>query len=355
MCGIAGTFCPAGTTPDLVERTSAMIRTLGHRGPDGFSVMALRGAVLAHARLAIIDLVTGTQPIGNEDGTVQVVLNGEIYNYRELRAELEQRGAPLPHAVGHRGRSPTSTKTRASSSCRGCVACSRSRCTTRSPGSSCSRATGSARSRSTGPGRPPASSSRASLGPCSRCEGVDRRTDPEAVAHYLTWQYVPAPWSIYRGIRKLPAATLLVADARGERFDALLGRRALPAAAAGRRRGALEARGDPVRGMPHPPEERRAGRRVPLRRHRLRDRRRVVAARARPAAARRDGRFRDGGRRDRARATDRGEGRARPDGAHARDRRAPGSRRRCFRSRTSRTATRPAFRPGSSAARRGSP
>src|SRR5688572_17071548 len=92
MCGLAGIFCPEGVTPELVQRAGSMIRTLGHRGPDGFSVMSLRGAVLAHARLAIIDLATGTQPIGNEDGSVQVVINGEIYNYRELRAELEARG-----------------------------------------------------------------------------------------------------------------------------------------------------------------------------------------------------------------------------------------------------------------------
>src|SRR5258708_3368579 len=92
MCGLAGIFRPEGVTADLVERTAAMIRTLGHRGPDGFSIMALPGAVLGHARLATIDLETGTQPIGNEDGSIQVALNGEIYNYRELRAELERKG-----------------------------------------------------------------------------------------------------------------------------------------------------------------------------------------------------------------------------------------------------------------------
>jgi asparagine synthase (glutamine-hydrolysing) len=49
------------------------------------------------------------------------------------------------------------------------------------------------------------------------CEDVDRRVDPEALVHYLAWQYVPAPWSVYRGIRKLPAATVMVVDASGER------------------------------------------------------------------------------------------------------------------------------------------
>ena len=202
--------------------------------------------MLAHARLAIIDLVTGTQPIGNEDGTVQVVLNGEIYNYRELRAELERRGhrfrtqsdtEVIPHLyeeMGERLRVAAARHVRDRAARR------------EAREARCSRATGVGKK----PlywARTPAGlcSSRASLGPCSGAKDVDRRIDPEAVVHYLTWQYVPAPWSIYRGIRKLPAATMLVADARGERLDAVLGRRALAAAAAGRRRGALEARGDP--------------------------------------------------------------------------------------------------------------
>ena len=195
-----------------------MIRTLGHRGPDGFSVMALPGAVLAHARLAIIDLVTGVQPIGNEDGTVQVVLNGEIYNYRELRAELEGRGhrfrtqsdtEVIPHLYEEMGEEFVSRL-------RGMFAIALARRAARKL--VCSRATGSARSRSTGRGPPRASTSRASRARSSGAKASTGSIDHEALAHYLTWQYVPAPWSIYRGIRKLPAATMLVADARGERL-----------------------------------------------------------------------------------------------------------------------------------------
>lgn len=75
----------------MVQR---MLPRLRHRGPDdeGVYVAHEMRCVLGHRRLAIIDLLTGHQPIANEDGTIQVVLNGEIYNYRELRRELEERG-----------------------------------------------------------------------------------------------------------------------------------------------------------------------------------------------------------------------------------------------------------------------
>src|SRR3954462_3342007 len=65
---------------------------LVHRGPDSDGTFLDDGIGLAARRLAIIDLETGDQPIGNEDGTVHVVQNGELYNYRELRAELERAG-----------------------------------------------------------------------------------------------------------------------------------------------------------------------------------------------------------------------------------------------------------------------
>src|SRR5512133_2093881 len=69
-----------------------MSATLVHRGPDSDGVLLDGPVGLAARRLSIIDLETGDQPIANEDGTVHVVQNGEIYNYRELRTELEQRG-----------------------------------------------------------------------------------------------------------------------------------------------------------------------------------------------------------------------------------------------------------------------
>lgn len=70
-----------------------MVRALAHRGPDGEGLWTEEGAGLGHARLAIIDLETGTQPLFSSDGRYGIVFNGEIYNYRELRTDLMARGA----------------------------------------------------------------------------------------------------------------------------------------------------------------------------------------------------------------------------------------------------------------------
>ena len=69
-----------------------MLQTIVHRGPDGEGRLDRPGLALGMRRLAIIDLAGGDQPIFNEDGSVAVVFNGEIYNFRELRADLERRG-----------------------------------------------------------------------------------------------------------------------------------------------------------------------------------------------------------------------------------------------------------------------
>jgi asparagine synthase (glutamine-hydrolysing) len=90
MCGICGYFGDgARIAGDALER---MNRTLERRGPDDRGVFQDAGAGLAMRRLSIIDLAGGRQPIHNEDATIWVVFNGEIYNYRELRAELVRRG-----------------------------------------------------------------------------------------------------------------------------------------------------------------------------------------------------------------------------------------------------------------------
>lgn len=92
MCGIAGLVSALPEiTPDR-QRLQRMIAAMQHRGPDGFGFHVAPGVGLAHARLSIIDLVTGDQPIRNESGSVQIVLNGEIFNYRELRETLLQQG-----------------------------------------------------------------------------------------------------------------------------------------------------------------------------------------------------------------------------------------------------------------------
>jgi len=94
MCAIAGIVDLRGQAlfPGANEQVEAMVALMRHRGPDETGCLDLGQAVLGHARLSIIDLTTGTQPIGNEDGSIQVVLNGEIFNYPELRVDLEARG-----------------------------------------------------------------------------------------------------------------------------------------------------------------------------------------------------------------------------------------------------------------------
>jgi asparagine synthase (glutamine-hydrolysing) len=101
MCGVAGVAYsePRGVAPELLARMGAVLR---HRGPDGFGYYAGARVGLVHLRLSIIDLAGGAQPLGNEDGRVLITYNGEVYNYRELRQELE--------AQGHRFRTQSDTE-----------------------------------------------------------------------------------------------------------------------------------------------------------------------------------------------------------------------------------------------------
>ena len=91
MCGFAAYFHPGGLRPEPEWLTGAA-ETLAHRGPDdaGFHVEA--GVGLAFRRLSIVDVATGAQPLSNEDGSVWIAYNGEIYNHADLRRELESRG-----------------------------------------------------------------------------------------------------------------------------------------------------------------------------------------------------------------------------------------------------------------------
>jgi asparagine synthase (glutamine-hydrolysing) len=91
MCGIAGILRPNGR-PVRERDIRAMCGTMVHRGPDDEGLYLGEGIALGMRRLSIIDLENGRQPASNEDGSVWVVFNGEIYNYRELRAQLERRG-----------------------------------------------------------------------------------------------------------------------------------------------------------------------------------------------------------------------------------------------------------------------
>src|SRR5438477_5188649 len=99
MCGICGLLGREAPDPGLVERMNgAMV----HRGPDHGAVESQGRCVLGYRRLSIIDLATGNQPVRNERGDVVAVFNGELYNFRELRRELEAAG----HEVGGSGDSP---------------------------------------------------------------------------------------------------------------------------------------------------------------------------------------------------------------------------------------------------------
>jgi asparagine synthase (glutamine-hydrolysing) len=105
MCGITGwaNLDPRMSPPDGGEELlRSMCDRMTHRGPDSEGYLLDDGIALGMRRLAIIDLLTGEQPTFNEDHSVAVVLNGEIYNYRELRADLEKRG--------HRFRSESDTE-----------------------------------------------------------------------------------------------------------------------------------------------------------------------------------------------------------------------------------------------------
>src|SRR6202044_1725981 len=100
VCGIAGALLVAGQ--DALPDPAGMIATLRYRGPDGTGYFRSPTCALASGRLSIIDLETGDQPVANEDESVWTVHNGEIFNYIELRAELQ--------GLGHKFRTRSDTE-----------------------------------------------------------------------------------------------------------------------------------------------------------------------------------------------------------------------------------------------------
>lgn len=93
MCGIAGIFHPETVKPVDPVRVERMCDAMVHRGPDGSGVWTAPGIGLGHRRLSIIDLAGSPQPMHSADGRAVLSFNGEIYNFRELRRELEREGA----------------------------------------------------------------------------------------------------------------------------------------------------------------------------------------------------------------------------------------------------------------------
>jgi len=217
MCGIAGIVRAPGEAPSR-ESLEAMGGALAHRGPDEATLAFYGRAGFSFRRLSIIDVAGGAQPIDNEDGRCHVVLNGEIYNHLELRAELE--------AHGHRFRTHCDVETvvhgyeewgdAVARRLRGMFAFalwdeSRQRLLL-------------ARDRL---GKKPlvyheangeiafASELRALL----RAPGVPREADVAAIHEYLTYQYVPHPRTAFAGVAKLPPAHLLVFEDGRSRIE----------------------------------------------------------------------------------------------------------------------------------------
>ncbi len=209
MCGICGIAVAGRGTVADVEAVKAMNRRLVHRGPDSEGLFHEGGVALAMSRLSIIDLEHGDQPISNEDSTITVVQNGEIYNYRELRGELERRGhrfathsdtEVLVHLYEEHGDGFVERL-------RGMFAI----------------ALWDAREhrlllardrfgikplyyREVGGALSFASELKAML----ELPGFSRQIDPRAVAAYLAFNSIPAPLTIFAEARKLPAGTLAV-------------------------------------------------------------------------------------------------------------------------------------------------
>jgi asparagine synthase (glutamine-hydrolysing) len=217
MCGIAG-FLTGGQAPDR-RLLTRMCDRLRHRGPDASGSFFGPTAALGHRRLAIIDLAGGAQPLGNEDGSVQIVFNGEIYNFAALRDGLERRG--------HRFATNSDTETivhlyeeegeRVGEFLNGMYAFAiwdsrrdelllcRDRLGKKPlyysldiPGQRCAFAS--------------------ELKALAVMPGFDSSLDAEALADFLALSYVPDPRTIYRGVRKLPPAHTLIIGRDGARL-----------------------------------------------------------------------------------------------------------------------------------------
>ena len=215
MCGICGIF-ESGQKPVEQAVLKRMADTLQHRGPDAEGFYAAPGVGLAHRRLSIIDVAGGAQPLSNEDGTVWISFNGEIYNFQDLTARYLSRG--------HHFRTRSDTETivhlyeELGEACfaelRGMFALAiwderRRRLIL-------------ARDRI---GKKPLYYSwdgrrllfASEIKAMFAAGGLSKEVDLEAVSDYFSFLYVPAPKTIYRNVRKLRPAHYLVVDASGVR------------------------------------------------------------------------------------------------------------------------------------------
>lgn len=217
MCGIYGILSFSGPPPErhVVER---MGLTMRHRGPDDSGLLEDGELVFGMQRLSIIDVDGGHQPISNEDGTVVTVCNGEIYNFREIREDLQQRGhrfasgsdtEVIVHLYEEYGLDFVSRL----SGMFGLALWDRT-----------ARRLVLARDRlgikplyiCRQRGRLAFASEMKSI---LECPGIERRIDQRALEEYLALGYVPAPLTIVAGVEKLPPGNMLIAEDGQCRID----------------------------------------------------------------------------------------------------------------------------------------
>ena len=209
MCGIVGKIAIRGWGPLDREILERMCAALEHRGPDSVGVFHEENAGLGIRRLRVVDLVTGDQPIFSEDGSVVVVLNGEIYNFRELRERLWGQGHRFAtegdtEVIVHLYEEHGLDCVRHMHGMFAFALWDRRR-----------RRLLIARDRV---GKKPLFYSLGASGLCFSSElrslledpDVERVLDPRAVDYFLAYGYVPSPFSIFKAVRKLPPAHTLV-------------------------------------------------------------------------------------------------------------------------------------------------
>jgi asparagine synthase (glutamine-hydrolysing) len=216
VCGIAGLFDTRGQRnfdPEWIRRATT---ALAHRGPDGDGFFAAPGVAFGHRKLAIIDLASGNQPMHAKDGSITITFNGEIFNYKELRAELGSKGHSFATASdteaiieGWREWGPKVVE-----KLRGQFAfalwdhkqetlfLARDRMGEK-PMHYATLADGTFAFGS-------------EIKAILTLPGVDLTIDPEAVADFFTYGYVPDPKTIYSSIRKLPPAHTLLFKRGGQ-------------------------------------------------------------------------------------------------------------------------------------------
>ena len=223
MCGIAGLIDP---TWDSLDPTliATMTRALAPRGPDGEGFWRAPGVALGHRRLAVIDLSdAAVQPLANEDGSVQVVFNGEIYNFAELRMDLQAHG----HVFRSRG--DTEVLVHGYEEWGDEVVARLDGMFAFALWDARKRRLLAARDRMgkkplyfasiARPGAPPLFAFASELKALVHVPGFDRGIDHEALCRYLVHEYVPAPHAIFRGARKLDAGERLRLEVAADRSN----------------------------------------------------------------------------------------------------------------------------------------